>query len=71
MLNSKGLNTYSKKEKNMYLIGMAGQNCIYSIISSVLAYYMQFTILIPAATVSIIMTIAARTFSSSLLVLRI
>ncbi len=58
MLNSKGLNTYSKKEKNMYLIGMAGQNCIYSIISSVLAYYMQFTILIPAATVSIIMTIA-------------
>ncbi len=58
MINSKGLNTYSKKEKNMYLIGMAGQNCIYSIISSVLAYYMQFTILIPAATVSIIMTIA-------------
>lgn len=58
MVNSKGLRTYSKKERNMYLIGMVGQNCIYSIISSVLAYYMQFTILIPAATVSIIMTIA-------------
>lgn len=58
MINSKGLNTYSKKERNLYLIGLAGQNCIYSTISSALAYYMQFTILIPAATVSIIMMIA-------------
>lgn len=58
MINEKGLKTYSKKERNMYLIGMAGQNCIYSTISSILAYYFQFTILIPAATVSIIMTIA-------------
>ena len=58
MINAKGLNTYSKKERNMYFIGMAGQNVIYSTIGCILAYYLQFTILIPAATVSIIMTIA-------------
>ena len=58
MINEKGLKTYSKKERNMYFIGMAGQNCIYSTISCILAYYFQFTILIPAATVSIFMTIA-------------
>lgn len=58
MINEKGLKTYSKKERNMYFIGMAGQNCIYSTISCILAYYFQFTLLIPAATVSIAMTIA-------------
>lgn len=51
-------NTYTKKEKNMYLIGMMGQNIIYSIIAASLGYYMQFTILIPALTVGIIMTVA-------------
>ncbi len=58
MINAKGLNTYSPKERNMYFIGMAGQNVIYSTIGCILAYYLQFTILIPAATVSIIMAIA-------------
>ncbi len=58
MINSKGLQTYSKKERNMYLIGAVGQNFIYSTISNILAYYLQFTILIPAATVSAIMTVA-------------
>ncbi len=52
------LNTYTPKERNAYLIGLAGQNIIYNIIGAGLAYYLQFTILIPAATVSIIMAIA-------------
>lgn len=58
MINEKGLKTYSKKERNMYLIGAVGQNFIYSTISNILSYYLQFTILIPAATVSTIMTLA-------------
>lgn len=58
MKSKNGLQTYSKKERNMYLIGAVGQNFIYSTVSNILAYYLQFTILIPAATVSGIMTVA-------------
>lgn len=58
MINKDGLKTYSAKERNMYLIGMAGQNMIYNIIGAGLAYYLQFTILIPAMTVSVIMAVA-------------
>ncbi len=50
--------TYSKKESTAYLIGMAGQNMIYNIIGAALAYYMQFTVLIPAIAVTAIMTAA-------------
>lgn len=50
--------TYTAKERNAYLASMAGQNIIYNIIGAALAYYLQFTILIPALVVSTIMTIA-------------
>lgn len=52
------LRTYTKKEKNAYLIGLGGQNIIYNIIGAGLAYYFQFTLLIPAIAVSIIMSVA-------------
>ena len=52
------LKTYTKKESVAYLTGMAGQNLIYNIIGAALAYYLQFTILIPAIAVTAIMTAA-------------
>lgn len=52
------LRTYTGKEKYMYLFGMAGQNIIYNVIAASLAYYLQFTILIPAMAVGTIMTLA-------------
>lgn len=42
----------------MYYVGLAGQNVFYNIIGTALTYYLQFTILIPAFTVSVIMAIA-------------
>lgn len=50
--------TYTKKEKNRYLIGLSGQNIIYGIITSSLAYFLQFTILIPAVWVGVILSVA-------------
>lgn len=50
--------TYTKTERNRYLIGLAGQNIIYGIITSSFAYFLQFTILIPAAWVGIILSIS-------------
>jgi len=50
--------TYTKPERNVYLLSMLGQNITYNIIGAGLAYYLQFTILIPAMTVGIIMTLA-------------
>lgn len=52
------LRTYSTKERNMYLLGMAGQNILYNVIGASLAYYLQFTIFIPAIAVSTIMALA-------------
>ena len=52
------LRTFTKKEQSMYLLGVAGQNVIYNIIGAALAYYLQFTLLIPAMAVSVIMAIA-------------
>ena len=51
-------NTYTKKEKKRYLLGLSGQNIIYGIITSSLAYYLQFTILIPALWVGIILSVS-------------
>ncbi len=56
--NTQTLKTYSASERNWYLIGLAGQNMIYNIIGAALSYYLQFTLLIPALTVSIIMAAA-------------
>lgn len=58
MENTKKLQTYTKSERNVYLLSMAGQNIIYSIIGTALAYYFQFVILIPAMIVGVMMTIA-------------
>ncbi|MCL2629915.1 MAG: MFS transporter [Firmicutes bacterium] len=52
------LNTYTKKEMNVYLMSMFGQNMIYNIINACFAYYLQFTILIPAVTIGVIFGIA-------------
>lgn len=51
-------NTYTKKERNMYLMGMLGQNIIYCIISTGMTYYFQSVIFIPAIAISAIMSIA-------------
>lgn len=52
------LKTYTGRERNAYLVGLAGQNILYNIIGAALAYYLQFTILIPAIAVSVIMAVA-------------
>ena len=57
-LSKKGLNTYTGKEAAAFYIGLAGQNIFYNIIGTALTYYLQFTILIPAFTVSVIMALA-------------
>ncbi len=51
-------NTYTKKERNMYLLGMAGQNMIYNIIGTGLYFYYQSVIFIPAIAISVFMAIA-------------
>lgn len=58
MLNESKLKTYTRPEMIFYLISMAGQNVIYNVIGASLSYYLQFTILIPAMAVSVIMTVA-------------
>ncbi|HZK38796.1 MAG TPA: MFS transporter, partial [Clostridia bacterium] len=58
METGRKLKTYKPLEKNMYLVGMAGQNVIYNIVGAALAYYLQFTLLIPAFVVSTIMALA-------------
>lgn len=50
--------SYTAKERNGYLIGMAGQNIIYGIISSGLAFYFSNVIALPAMAISVIMLIA-------------
>lgn len=50
--------TYSPLERNMYLVGMAGQNMIYNIIGTGLVYYFQSVIFLPAMAISIIFAVA-------------
>ncbi len=50
--------SYTSKERNGYLIGMAGGNIIYGIISSGLAFYFSNVIALPAMAISVIMAIA-------------
>ena len=52
------MNTYTKKERNMYLLGLLGQNMIYNIIASGMAFYFQSVIFIPAMAISILMGVA-------------
>lgn len=58
MEQKRKLLTYTKGERNVYLVSMLGQNIIYNVIGAGLAYYLQFTILIPAMAVGIIMAAA-------------
>lgn len=53
-----GVKTYSGKERAGYLVGLAGQNIIYNIISSGLMYYFQSVIFLPAMAYSTIVAIA-------------
>ncbi|HHU83834.1 MAG TPA: hypothetical protein GXZ23_01510 [Clostridiales bacterium] len=52
------MKTYTKKERNMYLIGLAGQNIIYNVIGTGMAYYFQHVLFLPAIAISVIMAIA-------------
>ena len=52
------LNTYTRKECVMYLIGLAGQNMIFNIIGTGLYFYYQSVIFLPAMAISIFMTVA-------------
>lgn len=51
-------NTYTPKERNLYLMGMIGQNMIYNIINTGLVYYLGNVIFIPAMATSVIFAIA-------------
>ena len=51
-------NTYTKKERNMYLAGMLGQNMIYNIVNTGLYFYFQSVIFLPAIAIGIFMAIA-------------
>lgn len=50
-------NTYTPKERNMYLLGMLGQNMIYNIVSTGLYFYFQNVIFVPAMALGIIMAV--------------
>lgn len=50
--------TFDKKERNMFLTGMFGQNMIYNVISAGLYYYFQNVICLPAMALGWIFMIA-------------
>ena len=52
------MNTYTKKERNMYLIGLMGQNVIYNVIATGMVFYFQSVIFVPAIAISVIMGVA-------------
>lgn len=52
MKNSNFLN-----EKMRYILGLSGQNILYALVSSCFAYYLQFTVIIPAFWLGIILSI--------------
>ncbi len=52
------IKTYTAKERNMYLLGMLGQNMIYNIVSTGLYFYFQNVIFIPAMAIGVVMAIA-------------
>lgn len=50
--------TYTKKERNMYLTGLFGQNMIYNVVATGLYYYFQNVICLPAIALGWIFAIA-------------
>ena len=57
MNESVKVNTYTKKERNAYLAGLAGQNIMYNIIGQTFSYFLQFVILIPAGIVGAMLAV--------------
>ncbi len=51
------MKTYNRKEQYGYLIGMFGQNMLYGVIFTGLAYYYQSVIFLPAAAISVIFAV--------------
>lgn len=52
------MKTKLQNEKTRYLLGLSGQNILYALVASCFAYYLQFTILIPAFWLGIILSTA-------------
>ncbi|MCL2106615.1 MAG: MFS transporter [Oscillospiraceae bacterium] len=55
--------TYSKTERNTFLVSLLGQNILYGIVTAAFAYYLQFVVLIPAAVLGTVMA-ATRVFDA-------
>lgn len=53
-----GITTYTARERNIYLLGLAGQNMIYNIIGTGLQYYFESVIFLPALAIGAIMAAA-------------
>ncbi len=52
------MKTYTKSERNMYLLGLLGQNIIYNVIATGMTFYFQSVIFIPAMAISVITGVA-------------
>jgi len=50
------LKTYGKAEMRLYLTGLAGQNIVYNVFNALFTHFAQFVLMVPALTVSVIMT---------------
>ena len=57
-MTNKEVQTYTKRERNMYLTGLFGQNMIYNITATGLYYYFQNVICLPAVALGWIFAIA-------------
>jgi len=55
--NPPALQTYGKTEMRLYLTGLAGQNIVYNVFNSLFVHFVQFVLMVPALTVSIIMAV--------------
>ncbi|NLI69390.1 MAG: hypothetical protein GX364_00805 [Firmicutes bacterium] len=55
---ARALKTYTKKERNYYLVGLMGQNIIYNVIGVGLALYYTEALYVPPATVALLMLLA-------------
>ncbi len=49
-----GLQTYGKAERNLFLIGLTGQNILFNVFNGLFSYFAQFVLAVPAMMVSTI-----------------
>ena len=54
----RALKTYTKKERNYYLLGLLGQNIIYNVIGVGLALYYTEALYVPPGIVALLMLVA-------------